>query len=111
MFTSNQVRAGLKKGSEFSRYYYGSYAHLRHPFQRPSHLRFDACLSSAEGLEDTPHEWDAYEKYLEWLTESELAQKELRFMKLCCGWALGCEAFNAVRQLLQPFNHDAGYAS
>ena len=59
----------------------------------PAGLTFEAVLSAAGGLSDTPAGWKSYAAYLEWLAGNEPAQKGLAFDRMSRGWALGSREF------------------
>jgi len=89
----NPVRAGVLGVGRLREYRFGSYYHLWAPKGRPAGLTFEAVLSAAGGLSDTPASWKSYAAYLEWLAGNEPAQKGLAFDRMSRGWALGSREF------------------
>lgn len=89
----NPVRAGLLSVGKLRGYRFSSYYYLWARKDRLAGLTFEAVLSAAGGLSDTPAGWESYAAYLEWLAENEPAQKGLAFDRMSRGWALGSREF------------------
>jgi putative transposase len=89
----NPVRAGLVTVEDLKDWRWSSLWYVCRKRQRPERLDVSTGLYYAGHLSDTGAGRKAYVGYLDWLTESGKARKDLKFERLCRGWALGTREF------------------
>ena len=89
----NPVRARLTAVEELPRWRWTSMVQLFDPRHRPSWVSFDAALTDAGGLVDSPAGRRNYARYLGWLQEDDEAKKELEFHRMSTDWAIGTRGF------------------
>lgn len=89
----NPVRASMVSVDELKDYRWSSFWYLFNKRKRPDFLDCSGALEAAGGLADTPKGREQYLSYLKWLSEDNVAQREMAFEKMCRGWALGTKDF------------------
>jgi len=89
----NPVRAGLCSVEALPGHRWSSIWHLHNPKERPSFLKFEACLGESGGWRDDRAGRERYGRYLAWLVEDLPAQKAMAFAQMSRGWALGSREF------------------
>jgi putative transposase len=89
----NPVRAGIVPVEGLTDWRWSSLWYLFRKGKRPACLRQDTGLYYAGHLTDSGAGRRAYVAYLDWLVQSDKARKEMKFEKLCRGWALGTREF------------------
>jgi len=89
----NPVRANLVACAELESYESSSFNRLWHKRKRCDYESFEAALSSAGGLKDTPAGRRLYRDYLSWLSEEDSEKKRMGFEKMCRGWIKGTKDF------------------
>lgn len=89
----NPVRAGIVTVKGLRDWRWSSVWYLFRKGKRPKNLHVDTGLYYAGHLKNSGAGRRSYLGYLEWLAESDKARKEMKFEKLCRGWALGTREF------------------
>ena len=89
----NPARAGMVSVEGLVDWRWSSLWYLFRKGRRPERLNLSTGLYYAGHLTDTPGGRRAYLAYLDWLIQSGQARKNLKFERLCRGWALGTRDF------------------
>lgn len=89
----NPVRAKVCSIEELSEWRWSSMRWLTHPKERRSWYDPRAALEHAGMLADTAAGRRRYVRYLDFLSEDEVARKRLKFEAMSKGWAIGSNGF------------------
>jgi len=89
----NPVRAKLAAIEKPEGYRWSTLWYLCQKKKRPACMDLDLGLHYAGNLADASQGRRQYIAYLVWLQANDSMKRQLKFSKLCRGWALGCKVF------------------